>query len=295
MPVKIIKTLELGSTSFRKVVFTPERRHAGPRPNPKRPIGRPRAGSILEPVATREFVVGLDLGQAADFTALVAAERVADGYAVPLIARTRGRSYPEIVARVADLMAEPPIGDSSHLVVDATGVGRPVMDMLRGADLDPIAVSIHGGEKVTGRRGWLRVPKRDLISVLLVAFQSGLIKISSELEHATALAHELAGMRRRITAAGTDQYGVWREGEHDDLVLALALAVWYAERLPQRMRITKRPEPSAEEREQLRAASHREPLTPESGLQRIEERKSRLLVGRELVHRDVGNGQGGSR
>jgi hypothetical protein len=227
----------------------------------------------LQPVATREFVIGLDLGQAADFTALVAVERTAEGYAVPLIARTRGRSYPEIVARVADLMTEAPIADNSHLIVDATGVGRPVMDMLRGADLNPIAVTIHGGGKITGRRGWLRVPKRDLISVLLVAFQSGLIRISSELEHATTLAHELLGMRRRVTAAGTDQYGAWREGEHDDLVLALALAVWYAERLPQRMKITKKPTSSTGEP----VSSRREPITPETGLERIDQRQHFLI------------------
>ena len=26
-----------------------------------------------------------------------------------------------------------------------------------------------------------------------------------------------------------DSYGAWREGQHDDLVLAVALAVWFAE------------------------------------------------------------------
>jgi hypothetical protein len=30
----------------------------------------------------------------------------------------------------------------------------------------------------------------------------------------------------KITPSGNEQYGAWREGEHDDLVLAVALACW---------------------------------------------------------------------
>jgi hypothetical protein len=37
-------------------------------------------------------------------------------------------------------------------------------------------------------------------------------------------------MRVKITASGNEQYGAWREGEHDDLVLAVALACWGARR-----------------------------------------------------------------
>ena len=37
---------------------------------------------------------------------------------------------------------------------------------------------------------------------------------------------EMAGMRVRVTAPGREEYGAWRAGEHDDLVVALALACW---------------------------------------------------------------------
>jgi hypothetical protein len=36
----------------------------------------------------------------------------------------------------------------------------------------------------------------------------------------------MAEMRVKITPSGNEQYGAWREGEHDDLVLAVALACW---------------------------------------------------------------------
>ena len=36
--------------------------------------------------------------------------------------------------------------------------------------------------------------------------------------------------KRRITPAGNETMASWREADHDDLVLALALAVWWRER-----------------------------------------------------------------
>jgi len=233
MPLKIVTDFDREDGRSRFVEYQPPRDRAASRPDPVRPPGRPLRGG-LQPVATsvRDFVLGLDLGQAADFTALAVVERMPTGYSVPFLARTRGKPYPEIVAKVADLVRRPPLASASRLVVDATGVGRPVLDMIRAAGLDPLAVTITAGAKVSGGRRAARVPKRDLVTALLVAFQAGTLKIAASLPHASTLAAELSAMRVRITAAGTDQYGPWREGEHDDLVLALALAVWTAERTP---------------------------------------------------------------
>ena len=51
----------------------------------------------------------------------------------------------------------------------------------------------------------------------------------ADLPETPTLTAELAGFQMKVTAAGHDQYGAWREGAHDDLVLAVALAVWYGE------------------------------------------------------------------
>ena len=45
---------------------------------------------------------------------------------------------------------------------------------------------------------------------------------------AGALVEELGSMEVKITESGKSQYAAWREGAHDDLVLAVALAVWRA-------------------------------------------------------------------
>jgi hypothetical protein len=73
-----------------------------------------------------------------------------------------------------------------------------------------------------------RVPKRDLVSVIQVGLQNKILKIASQLPDAETLIRELQNFTVKITDAANDTYGAWREGTHDDLVLAVALAVWKA-------------------------------------------------------------------
>jgi len=44
------------------------------------------------------------------------------------------------------------------------------------------------------------------------------------------LKKEMMDMRVKATPAGNEQFGAWREGEHDDLVFAVALACWGAKK-----------------------------------------------------------------
>jgi hypothetical protein len=43
---------------------------------------------------------------------------------------------------------------------------------------------------------------------------------------------ELQQFQVKVTAAAHETFGVWRDGQHDDLVLAVALACWWSERTP---------------------------------------------------------------
>jgi hypothetical protein len=133
------------------------------------------------------------------------------------------------VRHVGDLLERSPLRGATELVIDATGVGRPVVDMIRQAKLEPVAITIHGGDAVTFENGW-RVPKRDLVSIVQVLLQTDRLKFAADLPIVGTLVQELLAFRVKISEAGHDSYGSWREGAHDDLVLALACAVWWAER-----------------------------------------------------------------
>jgi hypothetical protein len=129
------------------------------------------------------------------------------------------------------LKALPPAKQAPALVTDATGVGRPVIDMMSKAGLRPIAITITGGfdENMVLSNDW-RIPKRNLVSTLAVLLQSGRLKVAPDLVEGETFVTELSNFKVKISAAGHDSYNAWRESIHDDLVLSVALAAWWGER-----------------------------------------------------------------
>ena len=184
------------------------------------------------------YVMGVDLGQASDFTAIAVgrfpAAREARSVDVVYLERLPlGTSYPDVVEYVESLMARPPLLGGADLVVDATGVGRPVVDLLRERHLKVEAVTITAGSAT--RRddlgGWW-VPKRELVSAVQVGLQSRTLRIARDLKHAATLSDELATFEVKITESANETFGAWRAGAHDDLVLAVAMLSWWAWRAP---------------------------------------------------------------
>jgi hypothetical protein len=211
------------------------------------------------------FCVGLDLGQSADYTALAVVENVGergqDHEVMALHLRHLERyplrtPYPEIADRVDALVRDPKLATTTQrrigrdqaaladvqtevrhkkpdLVVDATGLGVAVIDLLRERRLSFRAVTITGGDKAhySGEGRSYRVPKRDLVAALEVPFHTGELKVAEGLTLWRVLREELLTFRRKINLkTAHDSYEHWRESDHDDLVLACALACWWARR-----------------------------------------------------------------
>ncbi len=182
------------------------------------------------------YYIGLDLGQSSDYTALAILERRGDEESAPFLCRHLQRwplktPYPSIVSDVVRIVSSPQLakGDDRTLVIDATGVGAPVVDLFRAQPLKAglEAVVITGGDKVVRDGRVTRVPKRELVSAVQIALQQGTLKIAPELPDAQTLIRELQNFQVKISVeTAHDSYGSWREGSHDDLVLALALALW---------------------------------------------------------------------
>jgi len=192
----------------------------------------------------QRYFVGLDLGQASDFTALAVLEQtfVPDPdkpgahlrhYACRHLERLAlGTAYTAVSARLRVLVNTGSLRGST-LVVDQTGVGRAVVDLLRAARL-PVqlrAVTITGGHATTlGTDGSLHVPKKELVGALQVLLQARRLKVAQALPEARILQRELLNFQVKLTAAAHETFGTWRQGQHDDLVLAVALAAWCGER-----------------------------------------------------------------
>jgi hypothetical protein len=208
------------------------------------------------------FIIGVDLGQSSDPTAIAVLEHsvgVMDegspferhsGLSKHLQSASEfldvrhlerlplGMSYPAQVQHVVDLLARPPLcGErkrpGAQLVIDESGVGRAVGDIFNDAGMEPIRVSITAGADATCvARDRFHVPKGTLISTVDAALHTGTLRFAATLTEAPALKDELLDFRRKLSDAGRATYAA-RTGKHDDLVLAVAIACWWAMRPPE--------------------------------------------------------------
>jgi hypothetical protein len=209
-----------------------------------------------DPTRTAQFTIGLDLGKRQDYTALtVLGEREKKGkvrtgekrasapyqwsfseYWLQHLRRWQlGTKYSTIAEDVGELTRRRPFRETeTTLVVDRGGVGEAVFEQIEdeagGGPVELQGITITGGKSVTrAGPGHLRVPKRDLVAALQVAVQNEEIRAASELELWPTLRSEMESFTAEITETGHDTYEA-RQGEHDDLVLALALPMWLARR-----------------------------------------------------------------
>lgn len=199
------------------------------------------------------YYLAVDFGTLNDFTAITITQRVErlqEPKAIPdtpaylrerravvseyvnsyLRRSPQGMPYPEVLKNVQAMLNSPQLSGKTQLIFDATGVGVAVVQDARDMGMDPIAITITGGNKVLPNEGLggYNVPKRDLVMCLLLAFQNHRIKIAPS-EHRDALKNELQAFRMKLKKNGNETYENHRDSDHDDLVLSLAMGVWYPE------------------------------------------------------------------
>ena len=190
-----------------------------------------------------QVFVGLDLGQKRDHSAIAVVERDELRQAwmpsVPRSMRIRyleriplGTPYTRVVERVSEIVRHPLLVGRSRLVADATGVGAPVVDLLKAARLEcPLtAVTITSGDRAHSNGEHWHVPKKDLLTSVLVLLEAGELKIPRRLGEAGTLVRELSEVEVRHRPGGVVRMGADGPGEHDDLVIAVALACWRGRR-----------------------------------------------------------------
>lgn len=193
------------------------------------------------------YFVGLDLGKMADYTAIAGIRRTVvldqDGKEETTATGKKvydllcnhldrfplGTSYPTVVRNVKELMSRPALGPDPMLCVDSGGVGQAVVDLFRDAQLgcQLTAIQITGGSSVTASGDSWNIAKCELMGSVQAALSSGRLKFAKGLDYADIAKKEFFDYRVRVTAAAHETFNA-REGAHDDVVLAVAMAVHMA-------------------------------------------------------------------
>jgi len=186
-----------------------------------------------------EFVISADVGKLTDYTAIVILEKIphmmrkfhsstghqyagveeysrglwfGDMYEVPsgeydfnLIHIERpslGTTYPAIVNRLRELNDDyTALPGDKELIVDTTGVGEPFFDMLKAAYFTHklYGITIHGGSEERRDGNKYYVPKRNLVSALSIANQTGKLQIAENIPLADVFLQEVGNFQCRIS------------------------------------------------------------------------------------------------
>jgi terminase large subunit-like protein len=178
------------------------------------------------------YTLGLDLGKARDPTALAVIEtdpstsnlQLRDLYRFDL-----GTPYSDVLLRLGQRLDKPPLLDRARLAVDASGLGAPFVDLFRRElpDVDLYAITITSGSTSHGKRRNPRVPKHELVATTSLILEQGRLRIAAEMPETPTLIDELLSYHHDLTEHGNDTYSAGA-GQHDDLVIALSLALWLA-------------------------------------------------------------------
>src|SRR6516164_8308951 len=89
--------------------------------------------------------------------------------------------YPAQVARIQYIMSRLP--RTASLIVDFTGVGRGIFDMLVDAGLSPVGITLTGGFNANWSGDTATVPKSTLVSKLVARLHAGELFIRRRIIH----------------------------------------------------------------------------------------------------------------
>ena len=160
-------------------------------------------------------------------------------------------SYPDTVERIGKIIAAPEIEAQERcygpiVVLDITGSGMPIVGLFERADIRPILVSISGSSAREEQieftaRSWSpyssaakfndwRIPKIDLVGNLRIMFEAGRLQMAQQLDLVPMLMDELRAFKMRPPRIDPNDPETWREGQSDDLIFAVAVGAWRANR-----------------------------------------------------------------
>ena len=184
------------------------------------------------------ITMGVDIGQKREPTAICVTEiderrigsRRVNHWIVRHLERLPiGTSYPAVAKRLSEVSGgiRNMATRRPYLYVDATGMGQPIIDLLRDettrlGSITPVYFT-HGDQR-NQEGGEIRLGKAYLVSRLQMLLQTARLHLPKTAE-SHKLAQDLLDYEIQVDEKANERYGAFSVGTQDDLVTALGLAV----------------------------------------------------------------------
>lgn len=155
--------------------------------------------------------------------------------------------YTRVAEIIEGRMSHKDIRNSCDLLVDGTGVGAAVVDLLREKGLKPVPIVFTAGGRVSevaapfgtifkdapGRLQPLRVvrelhvPKADLVAAGKLLFEQGRVRVAAGLRWGEDFKGQMLSFRGKVNEKGRRRYEADTEDDHDDMVVCYLMAAWW--------------------------------------------------------------------
>jgi hypothetical protein len=174
-------------------------------------------------------------------------DRILHRYDITNIEQYQGLEYAEMAARIVTIMETPRLKNNTELLVDGTGVGDAVIELLRKNTLYPTPIIFTGGKTAqdnyakmgdvfTGAGGKLAgakvlnsisVPKKDLVDAGIVLIQQGRLAVAPGKWKDRFLGQLGNFKEKHNERTGNKSYEAEDEAVHDDLVVCYLMGAWW--------------------------------------------------------------------
>lgn len=177
------------------------------------------------------FIAGLSLGLADDYTTLAVVEtfgeyEISKIYNLRHLERFKGIFSDKLAEQVAGFMSKKPLEENTS-IVNAHGFEPK----LAKAKLHSMTVNVIEDDTVIREESSYRVTKKELSANLQFLFIAERLRVKQNLPLSNIFIKKLLNYRLKDNSHDHENQKVSKEPNHDDLVLALALACWYGQKI----------------------------------------------------------------
>lgn len=164
-------------------------------------------------------------------------------------AKLQAIRYTEQARIVYDLLNRVKMLHNTQLLVDGTGVGEAVVDIMRETGLNPLPIVFTGGSSVravyeefgkvfgggnsqTFSRAQIlkemHVPKEDLVHAGMLMIQQNRLRLAAHLQHEDDFKRQMESFKGKVNeATGHRKFENESDDIHDDFVVTFLMAAWW--------------------------------------------------------------------